>query len=235
MSNTDQEKITKQQNELYADLDSERIKGSFCTLWMVLVVLVAILVLLVSLLFVYRAKISAVTAKYFSFNSSQHLLGQDLLNNPEVINKLKTISTEINHQTAGGEIAVDENGHTIIRVDDKELSRAAGLEDPVFPLKNAALHIYSQGITLTGKTKEGWLSMNVEAVLAPRLEPDRILFEIVEIKVAGVSAPKQVRQKLDPQLSILVGNMVEGENQLKLTNITLYDGYLELAGQIERK
>lgn len=113
-----------------------------------------------------------------------------------------------------------------IRVSEDDLKKALKISDPSFPIKKADLTISNSGILLIGKTSESILSLKIEVKILPRVENEKLVLSIEEIRSAGVIAPKSVIDLFTPQINTVLENtkLVDG----KVKDVRLFPKYMEV-------
>jgi len=126
----------------------------------------------------------------------------------------------------------DQKGESIvnIRISEDELSDVLNINSEGFPLKKSSVKITSDKIILSGKTSDSPLSFKLDIGIVPRVENDKVVFDIGEIKTAGVSAPKVVTDAVNQSLSDYL-NQVNLNDDIKVTDVKLYQGYLIATGE----
>ncbi len=179
------------------------IKSS-CSLWSVLILLVLILVLFIGVMFYFGIK------KSFS------------------------ISWQKVNQNTNSNIGLDEikNGEIIqVNISEKQLGEAIGIRQNNFPLKNAEIKINPNQVVISGKTG-GFFSAGVSVGLRPKIVDQKVKFDIVEVKSAGVSAPKLITDEVNKNLGGYLDSLSASlNNNLFVSEIKLFDGYLTLTGR----
>lgn len=126
----------------------------------------------------------------------------------------------------------DQKGESIvsIRITEDELSNVLNVNSEGFPLKKPSVKITSDKIILSGKTSNSPLSFKLDIGIVPRVENGKVVFDIEDIKTAGVSAPKVVTDEVNKSLSSYL-NQVNLNKDIKVTDVKLYQGYLIATGE----
>lgn len=138
------------------------------------------------------------------------------------LNLDQNISKQLDNQS--GESVVS------IRIEEKDLSDALNVNAKDFPLKNPSVKITPDKVILSGKTSNGPLAFKVEVGIVPKVENGKVVFDIKEVKTAGVSAPKMVTDEVNKNLSGYLDNIKLSE-EIIVTNIELFQGYLIVTGE----
>ncbi|MFA4995673.1 MAG: hypothetical protein WC536_00845 [Patescibacteria group bacterium] len=126
----------------------------------------------------------------------------------------------------------DQKGESTISISitEEDLFSVLNANSEGFPLKNPSVKITSDKIILSGKTSDSPLSFKLDIGMVPHVENNKVVFDIKEIKTAGVSAPKVVTDKVNKSLSDYL-NQVNLNDDIKITDVKLYQGYLIATGE----
>jgi len=126
----------------------------------------------------------------------------------------------------------DQKGESTISISitEEDLFSVLNANSEGFPLKNPSVKITSDKIILSGKTSDSPLSFKHDIGMVPHVENNKVVFDIKEIKTAGVSAPKVVTDKVNKSLSDYL-NQVNLNDDIKITDVKLYQGYLIATGE----
>jgi hypothetical protein len=138
----------------------------------------------------------------------------------DIYNKQKTDSTSSN--ISGTDIKLTEN----------ELGQMIGIQNSDFPLKKATLVVKPEGVIVSGKTSTAFWGVPVEVTLMPKVVDGKVIFEITEIKAAGVVAPPKISGTLTTKLSTLFTTASNQINKINISNVRTMVGYilLEIGG-----
>lgn len=114
-----------------------------------------------------------------------------------------------------------------ITITEDELSKMVGLGDASFPLKKASLKITAEGIVISGKTANGFWGVPVEVLFVPFTNNGKIMFNLKEIKAAGVVAPPKISETLSPKMnSIFYSSSFSDLDKLKIAEARTLVGYM---------
>lgn len=208
MSNENEKTTDQMRNGFYGEIDSLRLKSS-CSLFSVVALLIIIFIILVAILIYLN------TSRKISINFS------GLIPNIKVLSVRESQEEEqFTSITRGNEI--------IINLTEKQLSQLVGVDKVNFPLKKASLRVQKDRMIVSGKTSNSILAIRVDCALLPKVEDNKITFDVKDIKSGNVSAPKyivdQVKSKFDFSINI------PPQYKIDLKEIKLFDGYAELIG-----
>lgn len=115
-----------------------------------------------------------------------------------------------------------------IKVTEDNLSQMINLSGSNFPLKNPSLKITPDGVDINGKTSNFFWGVSVDVILVPKVGGGKMIFNVKEIKAAGVVAPPKISDPLNSQISPLFNDAFSGLNQLKVDDVHCMVGYLLL-------
>jgi hypothetical protein len=102
-----------------------------------------------------------------------------------------------------------------------------GISDSNFPLKKASLKIKAEGIVISGKTANGFWGVPVDVLIMPISNAGKIIFNLKEIKAAGVVAPPKIADSLSPKInSLFYSNSFTDLNKLKVQSVRTLIGYV---------
>ena len=119
-----------------------------------------------------------------------------------------------------------------IKVTEQQLSDAASVTKPSFPLKKASLKIVPAGVQISGKMPDAiWDFMTVEITLLPVVKDDVVTFEIKEIKAAGVQAPPKITDIVTPEINNIFSYALPKNKELKITDVYSMQGFLRIEGE----
>ncbi len=114
-----------------------------------------------------------------------------------------------------------------LKVSEDELSKMIGISDSNFPLKKASLKIKAEGIVISGKTANGFWGVPVDVLIIPISNAGKIIFNLKEIKAAGVVAPPKIADSLSPKInSLFYSNSFTDLNKLKVQSVRTLIGYV---------
>ncbi|MEK7096598.1 MAG: hypothetical protein AAB881_01460 [Patescibacteria group bacterium] len=114
----------------------------------------------------------------------------------------------------------------VVRINEEDLGRDLKINDPSFPVKKANLTISNSGILLIGKTGESFLSLKIEIKILPKVENEKLILSIAEIKSAGVVAPKSIIDIFTPQINTILENTKITDGKVK--DVRLFPKYMEI-------
>lgn len=143
---------------------------------------------------------------------------------------------KINSNTTSSSVKIDDlkgkqSGEAVkITLTEADLNKAIA-ESQNFPLKKPSLRIKTDKIILSGRTSNSILGLSVEVWIIPFIENGQVKFKISDIKASGVTAPKKIADSLNNSLSGYLNNLIPVNNGVTVTEIKLYEGYLELIGR----
>lgn len=146
--------------------------------------------------------------------------------NVEIINSEKSkdlpLSAKIENQIA------DQKNDDSITLTINEMDLNSLLNNySNFPLKNPTLTIDEKGILMKGK----YSVLNVEVLIVPKIENNKIKYDIVEIKAAGVAAPKKISDTLNSELSTFISSQLPSSKKIKFEEMTLQKGIIQATGK----
>ncbi len=177
------------------------------TLTAVFIFLGSIFVLIVGMLF------------YLRFSSWSPLNGFYIKNIPKGVSFADLFNGE---KAKSGELKTIE-----IKISEEELSKTIGISRSDFPLKSPTLKIKSEGIIISGKTANGFWGVPVDVLFVPISNNGKILFNLKEIKAAGVVAPPKIADTLSPKMnSLFYSNSFSDLDKLKVRDVRTLVGYM---------
>lgn len=100
-----------------------------------------------------------------------------------------------------------------------------------FPLKKTSVTIDSSKVLISGKTSNSIFGLSVDVSVLPKIVNEDINYEILEIKASGVTAPKAISDQINQNLANSMSGILPSDSRINITDIKLFDGYLELIGQ----
>lgn len=100
-----------------------------------------------------------------------------------------------------------------------------------FPLKNPTAKIGSDQILLSGKTSSGFWGIPLNIGIVPEAKSGKLVFNIKEIKTAGVPAPKQISDSINSNLQQYLNSSLPLANDINVTAVKLETGLLTITGQ----
>lgn len=115
-----------------------------------------------------------------------------------------------------------------LTITEEELAKSINITGSDFPLKKPSLKIKPEGIVISGKTSSGFWGVPVEVVFEPKVGGGMLLFNIKEIKAAGVVAPPKIADSLTPKMNSVFYNAFSGLDNLKITGARTLVGYMIL-------
>lgn len=142
---------------------------------------------------------------------------------------------KINSNATSSSVKIDDlkgkqSGEAVkITLTEADLNKAIS-ESQNFPLKKPSLKVKADKIILSGKTSNSVLGLSVEVWITPFIENGQVKFKISDIKASGVTAPKKIADSLNNSLSGYLNNLIPVDNGVTITEIKLFEGYLELIG-----
>lgn len=127
---------------------------------------------------------------------------------------------------------VSKNGEFEIRITERELKDILKTNSPDFPLKNADIKILKDGIKISGKEEGGILTPKIDIMIVPKAELGKIIFEITEIKAAGVIAPSKISHPISENLQRALNlDQYLTENNLDIQEARTIIGSLYIKGE----
>lgn len=186
--------------------DIESRKESI-TLTQVFIFLGFIFVLIVGMLF------------YLRFSSWSPFSGLYLKNLPKSVSFSELFNSEKAKSGAAKSIE--------LKISEEELSKMIGISASSFPLKKSSLKIKAEGIVISGKTASGFWGVPVDVLFVPVSNNGKIIFNLKEIKAAGVIAPPKISETLSPKMnSLFYSNSFSDMDKLKTKEVRTLVGYM---------
>jgi len=177
------------------------------TLTSVFIFLGFIFVLIVGMLFYLRFSSWSPFSGFYLKNISNGISFTDLFNKEKAISKMATTIE--------------------MKITEDDLSKMLGLSNSDFPLKKASLKIKPEGIIISGKTANGFWGVPVDVLFVPISNNGKILFNLKEIKAAGVVAPPKIADTLSPKMnSLFYSNSFSDLDKLKVKDVRTLVGYM---------
>lgn len=195
-------KLQKQKND---EEETCEIPKESISLTAVLVFLGFIFVLLAGMLFYLRYSSWSPFADIFQKKIPQSIGFSDLYNK--------------NKNQSGGETAE-------IKITEDALAQSVGVTNPDFPLKKPILSIKPEGILISGKTSTSFLGVPIDVLFEPKVENDKLVFSIKEIKAGGVIAPPKISNSLTPKMNGIFKNAFTGSENLTIVSVRTLVRYL---------
>jgi hypothetical protein len=197
---------TENEDEDLAPQEDSISPKSSCSLWLILISLALLLLIAIGFLVFFNLR----------------KLATPETNSPPVLNISDQISERLNSES-GEEVT--------IKLTEQELDDLISAGDSNFPLKNASVKINPDKIVVSGKTGSSFLSLSVDVGIVPKVDAEKVKFEITEIKSLGVAAPKSVTETINSKLSSYLNNLSSSFNNVEVKEIKLYSGYMTIAGK----
>lgn len=117
-----------------------------------------------------------------------------------------------------------------LKITENQIDDIICLTCDTFPLKKAELSIKPDGILVKGKTSNAFWGINVEANLKPKIENEKLAFDLTEIKAAGVAAPPKITDSVSPKLKELFNNILPANNAIVFREAYSMVGYILIVG-----
>jgi len=122
-----------------------------------------------------------------------------------------------------------DTGKVELKIACPDLETVLGLYGDDFPLKNPSCSINTKGVSIKGKLSEKLWSLKVEALMMPRAEEGKLVFEIVSIKAMGVTVPGEIASRVSAPLKEGSKNILpEG---ISVTEVRPMVGYVLVEGE----
>jgi len=196
-------KVEEERDEdlLPEGIENDSIPKSSCALWSILLLLIIILLAVIGSLFYLKTKKFSSSAPKVNLN----------------INSSQLISLP-------GEAAT-------VKLTEAQIQSAINTNDASFPLKKATVKVNTDKIILSGKTSNSFWGVSVEVSLVPRVDLGKVVFDITEIKSAGVTAPKSVSDMVNKSLGQYLDGLSSSVGNIEVTSVKLDQGYMTIAGR----
>lgn len=117
-----------------------------------------------------------------------------------------------------------------LKITENQISSAVCLTCDSFPLKKAELVVRPDGISITGKTSTYFWGINVEVTIKPKIENEKVTFDLTDIKAAGVTAPPKIADSISSQLKSLLANVVPANSAVSFKEVYAMVGYILVVG-----
>lgn len=179
-----------------------------CSMWAIILVLVAIMLALLGGVFYFKYKIKDIDIKNpFSLESVD-----------------KSLQKQLSDQAGEKEVT--------LTIKEADLESAINADSAEFPLKNASVKITSDKIILSGRTSNSPFSFKLDVGIIPVVSNGSVMFTITEIKTAGVAAPKVITDKVNNELkSYLENSSSVLSKDIDVKSVKLNSGFLTATGQ----
>lgn len=183
------------------DEANDTIPKSSCALWSVLLLLIIILLAVIGSLFYLKTK---------KFSSSVPKVNLNINSSQQVV-------------TSGEEVT--------FKLTESQIQSAINTNDASFPLKKATVKVNADKIILSGKTSNSFWGVSVEVSLIPRVDSGKIVFDITDIKSAGVTAPKSVSDIVNKNLGQYLDGLSSSVGNIEVTSVKLDQSFLTVTGR----
>ena len=184
-----------------------KIMKSSCSLLSIFAILIIIFLIICGGIFYLKYK-------DFSFSISH----SQSSNGTTVINKLQNqVSSLPSGQSAE------------VKISEADLNQIIQ-SDSAFPLKKPTAKINTDKIVLSGKTSGGIFGISVDVGVVPEAKSGKLVLNIIEIKAAGVSAPKQIAEGVNSSLGQYLNNSLPLADNIDVTKVELSSGFLTITG-----
>lgn len=191
-----------QGNELVPESDDNKvIPKSSCALWSIFLILFIILLAIIGSLFYLKTKKFSVSTPKVNVN----------------------INSELSASTSGETIS--------IKLTEAQIQSAINTNDANFPLKKATVKVNPDKIVLSGKTSNKFWGVLVEVGLVPRVESGKVVFDITEIKSAGVTAPKSISDLVNKNLGQYLDGLSSSLGNIEVSKVGLNSGFIMVTGK----
>lgn len=117
-----------------------------------------------------------------------------------------------------------------VKITENQLSDLSCVSCDSFPLRHAELSIKSSGVEINGKTSNFFWGINVSATLTPKIENEKLVFDLTNVGAAGVTAPPKITDSLNPKLKEVFANIVPGGDNIAFKQVYSMAGYIRLVG-----
>lgn len=189
-------------NELVPEDEKESpVPKSSCALWSIFLILFIILLAIIGSLFYLKTKKFATSTQIINLN----------------INSAKT--------------SLQSGEEVTLKLTEADIQNAINANDDNFPLKKASVKVNPDKIILSGKTSGGFLGLNVEVGIVPKVESGKVEFDITEIKSAGVTAPKSVSDLINKNLGQYLDGLSSSIGNVEVSKVELNAGYIMVTGK----
>lgn len=189
--------------------DEAKIKSS-CSVWSIAIFL--ILILFLSIFGLYLAKAKNISGTGYNWKFWQ-----------------TTTPAEDSSKSLMSEVSDSKNGEVLsIKIAETDLSELLKFSDSNFPVKNPSLKIQSDKIVLSGKSGSSILAMNVEIGLVPKAKDGKLIFEISEMKTAGVPTPQKITESVSKSLEPYL--TIDSLSDIDITDVKLNESEFVITG-----
>lgn len=198
----DQKPKSKYEDEFFG---KNIVKKSSCSLWAIITLLLILLLIGISFIYFERSKFLKSSAN------------------------INISTSDITSKIQKSNIEQSNPQKTIITLSESDLSNLIISKNVDFPLKNPKVKITGEKIIVSGKTGAGIISLNTEVGVLPKLNNQKLILEIIDIKTAGVSSPQKVKDLINNQLSGYLDKVTSNFGDYKIESIEIEEGYIILA------
>lgn len=183
------------------DEANDIIPKSSCALWSIFLFLILFLALIIGSLFYLKTK-------KFSFNTKK---------TNQNVNSIVVPKTSIGEEVT-------------LKLTEDQIQNAINADDANFPLKKAKVKVNTDKIVLSGKTSNNFWGVSVEVGLVPKVESGKVVFDITEIKSAGVTAPKSISDLINNNLGQYLDGLSSSIGNIEVSAVTLNSGFMTVTG-----
>ena len=194
-------KISKPEENFFADLD--RKSRSFSTFWVV-----AVLILLIVLIFLVGSAIS-LKRKNIDFNISG---SNDNLNLVSFSERLDSIRGD---------------GRAVLVFNNEEFAKAAGTSDEEFPLRNTKFDISKDKIYLVGKIKDSIIPWSVRIRIIAAVKDQKFQFLVAPDTMENMVIYGQNKDKIESVFNKNINEILSKEGFIA-DDVLTSDGSIEL-------
>lgn len=194
------------------DLEESPISKSSCSLLTIFFILLLIFILVLGGLIYLKIKSPSIKLPENSLSANKNLNSK--------------VEVETVKNSAGEEVLT-------IKITEADLKEGLKLNEQGFPLKKPEVKINSDKILLTGRTGDSFLSLGVEVGIVPKVESGKVKFNIIEIKSAGITAPKTVADTLNNGLGKFLDDLSALFGKIDVTEVKLDSGFLTATGKVK--
>lgn len=124
-----------------------------------------------------------------------------------------------------------KNTNLELTITEREFCSLAGVYSDDFPLKNATCFIKPEGVTVSGKTSDKFWSPKLDILIRPKAENDKLVFEIKEAKIWGVSAPESLANPIFKDLNSRLLQVLPDSDNVKVSEVRSMVGYIRVEGE----
>ena len=184
------------------DEANDTIPKSSCALWSIFLFLILFLALIIGSLFCLKTK-------NFSFKTSK---------TNQNVNSIVVPPTPIGEEVT-------------LRLTEDQIQKAINADDVNFPIKKSTVKVNTDKIILSGKTSNSFWGINVEVGIVPKVEEGKVVFNITEIKSAGVIAPKSISDLINNNLGQYLDGLSSSVGNIEVSAVTLNTGFMTVMGK----